>query len=81
MPNEQYLAKFFQKKTGGTVEEFNGYCPYCGEPILLLIDHSAGSQHYIEDCPVCCRPIQILVSVDVTGDWQVQLRHEGDVSI
>lgn len=61
------------------VEEFSDQCPYCGETILLLIDTSAGSQHYIEDCAVCCRPIQVLVSVDMEGDWQVQLKHESEV--
>jgi len=62
-----------------TVDEFSDQCPYCGETILLIIDTSAGSQHYIEDCSVCCRPIQVLVSVDMEGDWQVQLKHESDV--
>nr|WP_236250631.1 hypothetical protein [Microbulbifer sp. ALW1] len=28
---------------------------------------------------MCCRPIQVLVSVDMEGDWQVQLKHENDV--
>ncbi|WP_043320629.1 CPXCG motif-containing cysteine-rich protein [Microbulbifer sp. HZ11] len=60
------------------VEEFHGQCPYCGETILMLIDTSAGSRHYIEDCAVCCRPIQVLVSIDLSGDWQVQLKHEND---
>lgn len=39
-------------------------CPYCGEPIELLVDESAGSARYIEDCPVCCRPMQVFVEVD-----------------
>ncbi len=39
-------------------------CPYCGERITLLIDASAGSQDYIEDCRVCCRPIEVAVSAD-----------------
>ncbi|HEY8682184.1 MAG TPA: CPXCG motif-containing cysteine-rich protein, partial [Rhodanobacter sp.] len=34
-------------------------CPYCGEPIEILVDASAGDQHYIEDCQVCCRPIKL----------------------
>lgn len=38
-------------------------CPFCGETITVLIDTSAGSQNYIEDCQVCCRPIQINVAV------------------
>jgi len=31
-------------------------CPYCGEDIDLLVDCSVESQHYVEDCLVCCRP-------------------------
>lgn len=42
------------------------HCPYCGEPIELFVDASAGSAAYIEDCPVCCRPMQ--VEVRVAGD-------------
>ena len=42
-------------------------CPYCGEVISLLLDTSAGSQRYIEDCHVCCRPIEVRVSVDDDG--------------
>ena len=38
-------------------------CPYCGEPISMLLDPSAGSQSYIEDCEVCCRPIKISFQV------------------
>ena len=39
-------------------------CPYCGEAITLVVDASAGSQRYIEDCQVCCRPIVVDVIVD-----------------
>ena len=39
-------------------------CPYCGEPIQLQVDVSAGSQNYIEDCQVCCQPFQVSVSVE-----------------
>lgn len=45
-------------------EPVNVACPYCGEPIELLVDASAGSSSYIEDCQVCCRPIQVDVEVD-----------------
>ncbi len=34
-------------------------CPYCGEPIELVVDDSAGDASYVEDCPVCCRPMQV----------------------
>lgn len=38
-------------------------CPFCAETITILVDASAGSQNYIEDCQVCCRPMQVFVSV------------------
>ena len=35
-------------------------CPYCLAPISMLFDLSEnGQQIYIEDCEVCCRPIQV----------------------
>ncbi len=34
-------------------------CPYCWENISMLIDNSISKQSYIEDCEVCCNPIQI----------------------
>lgn len=39
-------------------------CPFCGEPITILVDTSAGSQSYVEDCQVCCQPMNIVVEVD-----------------
>jgi len=34
-------------------------CPYCGEQISMVLDMSVRSQTYVEDCEVCCRPIQV----------------------
>jgi len=34
-------------------------CPYCWEEISMLLDGSVGQQTYIEDCEVCCRPIEV----------------------
>jgi hypothetical protein len=42
-------------------------CPYCGETVELSLDLSAGSQRYVEDCAVCCRPIEIEVEVADDG--------------
>ncbi|WP_223670348.1 CPXCG motif-containing cysteine-rich protein [Kangiella shandongensis] len=39
-------------------------CPYCGESITVLIDGSVPFQEYIEDCQVCCRPIEFTVIVN-----------------
>lgn len=45
------------------MEECFFTCPYCWEDISMLIDHSVPHQSYIEDCEVCCNPIQITVSI------------------
>ncbi|MFL1012089.1 CPXCG motif-containing cysteine-rich protein [Flavisericum labens] len=34
-------------------------CPYCWESISMLLDNTISNQNYIEDCEVCCNPIQI----------------------
>ena len=39
-------------------------CPYCWEEISMLLDTSIAETDYIEDCEVCCNPIQITVSFD-----------------
>jgi hypothetical protein len=33
-------------------------CPYCGETWTVTVDTSQGDYSTIEDCMVCCRPIQ-----------------------
>lgn len=39
-------------------------CPYCHQKISMLLDVSVeDTQIYIEDCEVCCRPIQITYAV------------------
>ena len=37
------------------------HCPFCGEAITIIVDPSAGSQSYIEDCQVCCQAMQVQV--------------------
>jgi hypothetical protein len=54
------------------------YCPYCGESQTVLIDTSESEQAYIEDCQVCCRPIDFIVSIDNQGDVMVVARHENE---
>lgn len=53
-------------------------CPYCGEPIEILVDGSIPEQQYIEDCQVCCRPITLSVSVGEDGTTQVRASGEDD---
>ena len=44
-------------------EEYRLTCPHCWQSITMLLDISAGGQTYIEDCEVCCNPIEISYSV------------------
>jgi hypothetical protein len=60
------------------VEEVSIDCPYCGEEISILIDSSVGSQEYIEDCQVCCRPIEIVVTCVEGGGPHISVRAEDE---
>jgi Cysteine-rich CPXCG len=42
-------------------------CPYCGEAYETLLDLSGGSARYVEDCPICCRPIELQLEIDDQG--------------
>jgi hypothetical protein len=39
-------------------------CPYCWQRISMVLDTSVSSQTMIEDCEVCCHPIQVRYSVE-----------------
>ena len=56
----------------------NVECPYCGQLIEVLIDCSITQQDYIEDCQVCCRPIDFAVSIDQHGNPCVAAAHENE---
>ncbi len=43
------------------MEEHFFQCPYCWESISMLLDSSIQNQKYIEDCEICCNPIEIEV--------------------
>jgi hypothetical protein len=55
----------------GDSDEPSGFvrvqCPYCGESFDTAVDLSAGSFSYIEDCQVCCQPIELIGEVDEAG--------------
>lgn len=34
-------------------------CPYCWEHVSMLLDSSIANQTYVEDCEVCCNPIEV----------------------
>ncbi|RPE79694.1 CPXCG motif-containing cysteine-rich protein [Vulcaniibacterium tengchongense] len=53
-------------------------CPYCGEPLELRVDVSAGAQRYVEDCAVCCRPVVVQAEADEAGGAHVRVRREDE---
>ncbi|MDC0177947.1 CPXCG motif-containing cysteine-rich protein [Polaribacter sp.] len=34
-------------------------CPHCWSEISMILDASVSQQEYIEDCEVCCNPIEV----------------------
>jgi hypothetical protein len=60
------------------LQDISILCPYCGEQIGILVDCSIPSQEYIEDCQVCCRPINLSVVVSEGQQPVVSVRREDD---
>jgi hypothetical protein len=49
-------------------EEFVAFqCPWCGERLDVRIDLSCGEYTCVEDCQVCCRPMELGVEVEDDG--------------
>jgi hypothetical protein len=53
-------------------------CPYCGEAIGTTVDVSAGANTYIEDCQVCCQPIEMELRVTGEGQFEELIARRGD---
>ncbi|MCH8530841.1 MAG: CPXCG motif-containing cysteine-rich protein [Saccharospirillum sp.] len=49
-------------------------CPYCGSSIHLIIDPFEERQTYIEDCEVCCRPMEVTTEAGLL----LELKREDD---
>ncbi len=47
-------------------------CPYCGAPTDVHVE--AGAGRCIEDCTVCCQPIELVVRADESGAVEVEAR-------
>jgi len=61
------------------VEEFvTVNCPYCGEAFDSRADASAGSCIYVEDCQICCQPIEMELRVDEDGTVIELIARRGD---
>jgi len=54
-------------------EEVFFNCPYCFESVSFLLETEYGAQSYIEDCEVCCRPIDMSYQTHEGQVTQVQV--------
>jgi hypothetical protein len=52
------------------------HCPYCGESFDCVVDASGGDADYVEDCPVCCRPIAMHLRLDDRGAMALEAARE-----
>jgi hypothetical protein len=39
-------------------------CPYCAESMEIVLDLSGGGQSYVEDCQICCQPMEVSFETD-----------------
>jgi len=51
-------------------------CPYCGELTTVTGDEVGGRS--VEDCVVCCRPIDVIASVSEDGELSVTVRRQDE---
>jgi len=54
-------------------------CPYCWEKIDVIVDNCGEDQQYIEDCQVCCRPINFHIMVNEFQQVQVNVYTDDEV--
>jgi hypothetical protein len=61
-------AHYVENAPMNLLQEQDATCPHCWETISLTLDLSVPEQSYVEDCPVCCKPM--LVSY-TTADGEI----------
>lgn len=59
------------------VESLDALCPWCCEAISLVVECIEAEQEYVEDCPVCCAPMLVRVSIPGAGPPAVEVEREG----
>lgn len=43
--------------------ESNFTCPHCWQAQIKIIDSSINKQEFIEDCEICCNPIEFNIEI------------------
>jgi hypothetical protein len=57
-----------ERALGARPEEFVAFqCPWCGERLETRVDVTAGAHTCVEDCQVCCRPMELTVELADNG--------------
>jgi hypothetical protein len=39
-------------------------CPHCWQTSVIQLDLTAGSQRFVQDCEVCCNPMEFSYSTE-----------------
>lgn len=60
------------------LEEIEVSCPYCGSPFAIEAEPALAAQQFIEDCPVCCAPIEFELNVESDGSWRLAARRDDE---
>ena len=65
------LEPVFEPDAPGRAAEATAFvsilCPYCWERFETRVDLTGGSFAYVEDCQVCCQPIELTCEVSDAG--------------
>jgi hypothetical protein len=60
-----------ERAPGARPEEFVAFrCPWCGERLDIRVDVSGGAHAFVEDCQVCCRPIEMSLELADDGAFR-----------
>ncbi|WP_439102849.1 CPXCG motif-containing cysteine-rich protein [Congregibacter sp.] len=60
------------------LQESQIFCPYCGEPLSILLDSGDSDAEYIEDCQVCCQPMVVTLMSESDGSLSASVRREDE---
>jgi len=61
------FAKLGLARVMNLEEDIEVVCPYCGARFTTCADTSVGNYSTIEDCEICCRPIELTVACHIGG--------------
>lgn len=60
------------------LDEIEVACPYCGAPFAIEAEPALAAQRFIEDCPVCCSPIEFELHAETDGSWRLAARRDDE---